>query len=283
MTEHSAIPEGPPAELIFRRRVNLVASLREIWGARELVWTLAERDWRARYKQAVLGSAWALITPIMLMVVFTVFFTRVAKVDTGGVPYELFAYLGLLSWTFFSTSFSQGGLSLDSNKSLLNKVYCPREVFPIASVLVAAFDTTIALTALGALFLIAGFAPKATSVWVPVLLIVQVGFALAMSMIVSVVVVYLRDIRHVIPILLQLGLFATPVAYSLESIPRSVQWLYSLVNPLAPVIDGYRRTVLWGQPPEWNLVGLAALSTSVLLVAGYALFKKLEPGIADVA
>src|SRR5918997_2693531 len=274
---------GPPSELLYKPGLRLGSALRELWRARELVWTIAERDWRARYKQAILGSAWALLTPLLLMAVFTVFFRRVATVDTRGVPYELFTYIGLLTWTFFSTSFNQGGLSLYNNKMLLNKVYCPREVFPIASVLVAAFDTAIALVALALLFVITGFVPQASSVWVPVLLLVQVGFAVAMSLLSSVIVIYLRDVRHTIPILLQLGLFATPVAYGIDAIPESLRGLYSFINPLAPVIDGYRRTVLWGEAPAWGLLGLGALSTVLLLVGGYLLFKRLEAGITDVA
>ena len=130
--EHS-VPTHPPSELLFRPKLRVLAAVREVWRGRELVRTLAERDFRVRYKQAVLGVAWAVLTPLALMVVFTVFFQRVAKVDTGGAPYALFAYLGLLPWTFFSTSVAQGGQSLVLNNQLLNKVYCPREVFPMAS------------------------------------------------------------------------------------------------------------------------------------------------------
>ncbi len=277
------VEPGPPRELLYRRRVGLVAAARELWASRELVWTLAERDYLARYKQAVLGFGWALFTPVALMVVFTVFFRRVADVDTGGAPYPLFSYLGLLPWTFFSTSISQGGLSLITNKMLLNKVYCPREVFPVSSVVVAGIDTAIALLALGALFVIYGFVPRLTSVWVPVLLLIQVTFTTSVALISSAVVVHLRDIRHALPILLQLGLFATPVAYGIDTIPAHLRGLYSVLNPLAPVIDGYRRTVLLGQQPAWDLVGLGGASSVVLLLVGYRLFKRLETGLADVA
>ena len=139
------VPEAPPAELRFRRRIRVGASLRELWLSRELIRSLAERDLRARYNQAFLGFAWAILTPVALMVVFTVFFQGVAKIDTGGVPYALFAYVGLVPWTFFSTSVSQGGQSLLTNTNVLTKVYCPREVFPLASVVVAAVDAVIAL------------------------------------------------------------------------------------------------------------------------------------------
>jgi ABC-type polysaccharide/polyol phosphate export permease len=244
---------------------------------------LAERELRARYKQAVLGLAWALITPLALMLVFTLFFNRAVEVETGGVPYPLFAYLGLLPWTFFSTSVSQGGQSLIQNIPLLNKVYFPREVFPIASVGVAGLDTLVALLPLGGLFAIYGFVPRATSFWVPVLLLVQVAFTLGMTLIVSAIVVYLRDLRHALPVLLQIGLFATPVAYGIDFVPDSFRTLYVVLNPLGAVIDGYRRTVLRGAAPDWGLVLPAAISAVVLLVTGYLLFKRMETGFADVA
>jgi ABC-type polysaccharide/polyol phosphate export permease len=280
--EHS-IPSQPPSELLFRPKLRVLAAVREVWRGRELVRTLAERDFRVRYKQAVLGVAWAVLTPLALMVVFTVFFQRVAKVDTGGAPYALFAYLGLLPWTFFSTSVAQGGQSLVLNNQLLNKVYCPREVFPMASTVVAAIDTTIAVAVLGLLFVVTGFVPKATSVWVPVLLAVQVAFTFGATLVISAVLVFFRDLRHALPVILQLGLFATPVAYGMDVVPEDLQVLYSAVNPLAPVIDGYRRTILLGLPPDWQLLVPGAVVSAVLLVAGYAVFKRMEPGFADYA
>lgn len=275
--------DAPPPELLHRRRIRLAWSLRRLWHVRELVWTVAERDFRVRYKQAVLGVAWAVLTPLILMGAFTVAFERVADIDTEGVPYPLFAIVGLVPWTFFSTSANQGSLSLISNKSLLNKVACPREVFPIASVGVAAIDATLALSSVALLFAVNEFAPRATVSWVPVLLVVQAAFALGVSLLLSVTVVYLRDIRYLVPMLLQVGLFLTPIGYSLDAIGAGVRPFFSLVNPLAPVIDGYRRAVLYGQAPQWDLVGLGALGALIYLVVGFTVFKRLEGGIADVA
>jgi ABC-2 type transport system permease protein/lipopolysaccharide transport system permease protein len=277
------VPEAPPAELRFRRRIRVGSSLRELWLSRELIRSLAERDLRARYNQAFLGFAWAILTPVALMVVFTIFFQGVAKIDTGGVPYALFAYVGLVPWTFFSTSVSQGGQSLLTNTNVLTKVYCPREVFPLASVMVAAVDAVIALTALLVLFAIYTFAPAATTVWVPLLVLIQLAFTLGFVLIISTVVIFLRDLKHVLPILLQLGIFATPVAYPMSKIPADVQVLYSIINPLAPIIDGYRRTVLYGLPPEWHLLGPATATSLILLVGGYLFFKRMEADFADAA
>jgi ABC-type polysaccharide/polyol phosphate export permease len=283
MTDIAQVPQEPASALRFRRKVSLIPALRELWQFRELVRTLSERELRARYKQAVLGFAWAILLPVIYMLVFTLFFQRVANVNTHGAPYALFSYLGLLPWTFYSGSLSSGGMSLLSNLPLLNKVYCPREVFPLASVATAAFDSILATGILLVLFVIEGFAPKATSIWVPVLLVVLLMFTIGSVLVVSSLVVYLRDVRHILPIVLQLGLFVTPVAYSMSAIPADVRWLYALVNPLAPIIEGLRTAVLYGHRPDLFLLGLGTITSAVLLVGGYVMFKKLETGIADVA
>jgi ABC-2 type transport system permease protein/lipopolysaccharide transport system permease protein len=257
--------------------------MREVLAHRELTRSLVERDLRARYKQAVLGFSWAIITPLMLMVVFTLFFKRVTSFDTGDAPYALFAYVGLVPWSFFSTAVMTGSNSLLSNQVLVNKVYCPREVFPIASTASAAVDALFALSAMFVLFAVYTFAPHAEAFWVVPLLIVQVAFTLAIVMMLSIFIVYLRDLRHLLPIMLQFGLLGTPVAYPLSKVPGAWRGLYCFLNPLAPCIDGYRRAVLFGQAPQWRYVGLGALSAAILLTFAYRVFKKLEVGIADVA
>jgi ABC-type polysaccharide/polyol phosphate export permease len=275
--------QGPPPELIFRRLVRPVAMARELWGRRELVVVLAERELRARYKQTRVGFAWALLTPFLMMVVFTLFFKRVVDVRTFGVPYPLFSYVGLLSWTFFAGALGKGAVSIVQNLTLLNKVYCPREVFPIASVATAGVDSAIAVSILGVLFVIYQFMPHLTSLWVPVLMAVQLAFTLGLTLLLSALLVYVRDIRQMLPMGLQLGLFATPVGYGLEVIPRSWWPWYSALNPLAPVIDGYRRTVLFGLPPRLDLVAIASVTSVVTLVGSYLAFKRMETGFADVA
>lgn len=277
------VPEAPPADLLYRHPVRLAAGAREVWRSREVVWALTRRDFVARYKQAVLGVGWAVFTPVVLMVVFSVFFQRVTKVETGGAPYALFAYLGLVPWTFFSASLLQGGTSLVTNNQVIRKIRAAREFFPISGVAVAFVDGAIAAAVLVLLFLWKGFAPHALGLLFPVFLAIQVAFTLATTLIASAVLVHVRDLRHGLPVLLQLGLFATPVAYGLAAIPPGWRSLYSLVNPLVPVIDAYRRTILLGVQPCWGLVALGALGATAYLVGGYALFKKLEPGIADVA
>ncbi len=277
------VPDSPPEELRFKRRIRLVPSLVELWQARELVRTLSERELRVRYKQAALGLAWAVVTPILLMVVFTVFFRRLADVETFGAPYALFSYLGVLPWTFFTSSFTTGGQSLITNNALLNKVYCPREVFPLSGVAIAGVDLLVSTSILGLLFLIYGFAPRVTSLWIPLILLVQLAFTVGVTLITSGLLVYVRDLRQLMPMIVQLGLFATPVAYGLDEIPQKFRLLHSLLNPLVPVIDGYRRTVLYGHAPQWDLLLPAAVTSAVALVVGYLGLKHLETRFADVA
>jgi ABC-type polysaccharide/polyol phosphate export permease len=280
----AAAVHGPPPELIFRRIVRPWSMLRELWSARELIVVLTERELRARYKQTKVGYAWALVTPFLLMVVFTVFFKRVADIKTPeDIPYPLFSYIALLPWTFFSGSLARGAVSITQNLTLLNKVYCPREVFPLAAVAIAAVDTTIAVSILGVLFVIYQFMPQTEIVWLPALMAVQLAFTIGVTLIFSALVVYLRDIRQLLPMILQFGLFATPIGYGLEVIPEKYWPLYSLLNPLAPVIDGYRRTVLLGAPPRLGLLAIGAFSGTLLLIFGYLLFKRMETGFADVA
>jgi ABC-type polysaccharide/polyol phosphate export permease len=273
----------PPPELRFRRRIHPIQSLTEIWRARELIRSVAERDLRARYKQAFLGVSWAILAPLATMLVLTLFVKRVLKVDTGGVPYPLFVYLGIVPWGFFSSSLSGGGTSLLSNKALLNRIHCPREVFPIASVGVSFIDMMMSLLALSLIFPITGFAPKATSFIALFLLPIQVAFALGAALLVSGIVIYLRDLTHAMSLIISLGFFATPIAYGIEAIPQRFHLIYAALNPMAAVIDGYRRTVLFGKAPQWDLVFVAAVSACVVLAVGYVAFKKLEAGVADVA
>jgi ABC-type polysaccharide/polyol phosphate export permease len=275
----------PRREIWFHRPISLLSAIKELWDFRELTITLAERDLRVRYKQAVLGIAWALIAPVVMMVAFTVLFNRFAKVNTGGAPYALFSYLGLLPWTFFSTSLSQGGLSLVSNNDLLNKLYCPREVFPIAAIADAAVDALIATCVLGLLFPITGFTPKTEVYYLPLLLIVLLMFTLAVTLAVAAITVYARDLRLALPLAIQVGLFVTPVVYGASAISASKGFLivYSAINPLVPVIDGLRNTVLDGVPPDWISLGVGAASSLLYLLGAFTLFKRLEVGMADVA
>jgi len=274
---------GPPPGTRFRRRLGPVAAVRQLWGARELTRALASREFRARYKQTLLGMSWAVVTPLLLMMVFVLFVEDLANVDAGDAPYAVFTYVGLLPWAFFSTSVSRGGTVLILESSVLNKVKCPREVFPIANVAVAGLDFAVGLVVLVGLFLITGFAPQPELYWAPFIFGVQVVATIGIVLVTSITVVYIRDLAQALPLLLQVGLFATPVAYSIESLPEGSRTLYAAINPLVGVIASYRLTILQGDPPDWSLLGPSALSAIAWFVLGYALFKRLETGIADVS
>jgi ABC-2 type transport system permease protein/lipopolysaccharide transport system permease protein len=280
---HRSVPDEPPVDLIFKRTMRPWAMLRELFRSGELVRALTERDFRARYKQTKVGFAWALLTPLLLMVAFSLFFKTAADIDTGGIPYPLFSFVALVPWTLFSNSVSTGAVSITQNLSLVNKVYCPREVFPLSSIGIAGVDAAISLLMLGLLFVIFGEAPQPESVWVLVLLPIQLAFTIGVTLLLSALVVYLRDVRQILPMALQFALFATPVAYAFDVLDEKFQPVASAVNPLAPIIDSYRLTVLYGQAPDLGLVGIAAGVSVLWLVVGYLLFKRLETGFADVA
>lgn len=283
MSSRQPIPSSPAPELRFRRKIDLVGSVRELWRSRALIRTLAERDLRARYKQTSLGFAWAIVPPVGMLIVFSVFVKRIGDVFTEGVPYELYAYVGLITWGFFSSAIGGAGQALLANMSLMNKVYCPREVFPLAGIATSTVDAAVSAIVLLGLFAINGYAPRLESVWVPVILLVQVAATTGAVLLMSVAMVYLRDLRHALGIILQIGLFATPVAYSIQAVPEAWRSLYCFANPIAGVIDSYRQTVLLGEAPTWSILGPAAASSALLLVGGFAVFKKLETGLADVA
>jgi len=274
---------SPPPELLYRHRLNVRRDLLDLWRNRALVRTLAERDIRASYKQSFFGFGWAIVTPLLTVLVFTIFFKRIGKINTGDIPYPLFAYVGLLPWSFFTSSVSSGSGSLIFNSTILNKVYCPREVFPVASILVQAVDTILASAVLGLLFIYYGTAPKPTTVWVPLYVLIQLALTVGLTLAFSTAIVYVRDLKQVQGGILQMGLFLTPVAWPMSAIPAKYQPAYCAINPLAAVIDGYRRAVLEGKPPAWDLVLPAALTALVVLLLGYYIFRRLEGGIADVA
>lgn len=283
MTATTAEVAGPPASLRYRRRLTPGQAMTELWQSRGLIRTLVERDLRVRYKRTFLGFGWAIMSPVVFMLAFTLFFQRAGHFATGGVPYALFSYVALVPWTFFATTVSTGSGSLLGNLSLLNKVYCPREVFPIAAALTAAFDAIVSAAVLVVLFGVYTYAPAVQTLWVPLLLAVECAFALGVAFFSASTLIYLRDLRYVVPMVVQIGMFASPVAYGIDVIPAGFRPVYAVLDPMGPVLDGIRRTVLHGMNPDWGLLGLSALASVVWLVGGYVLFKRLETGFADIA
>lgn len=278
------VPEAPPAEMRYRRALRFKDSIPALWRSRSIIWSLTVRDLRSTYSQEVLGIAWALVAPVTLMVLFTFLVGRFGanKIDTGGVWYPIFAYVGLLPWTFFSSSVSSGGTSLVGN-ALLNKVYAPREVFPISDILGSIVNALCASIALAALFVIDGTWPSATSYWAIPLVLILFVFTTGVTLLLAGLTVYLRDMRHALPLILQGGLILSPIIYGLNKIPSEYRDLYVALNPLAGVIDGLRRSILYDRPPDATYTLIAAVMACIWLVASYALFKRLETGFADVS
>jgi len=255
-------------------------ALHTLWQHRELVYSLIFRDIRSRYKQSVLGIAWALLQPLAMTIVFTVVMSYIAKVDTKGIPYPIFAYIAMLPWTFFASGLTSGTECLVGNFNLITKIYFPREVFPISAVLGKVVDLGLGILVLIPLFIIYRVEITPWILLVLPVLIIQTAFLLGIPVILSSANLFYRDIRHVLPLLTQVWMYLTPIIYGLDMVPKRFLSLYML-NPMAVLMDTIRNAALRGQAPMWNYLGISALVALVTLVIGYRLFKKLEPMFAE--
>jgi lipopolysaccharide transport system permease protein len=248
---------------------------------RELLWTLALREVQIRYRQAILGAAWAVLQPVTLMAAFTLFFGWFLQVPSDDAPYPIFAYGGLLPWLFFAASLSAGTPSLTNNAALVSKVAFPREILPLAAMVAAAMDFAVAAAAFAVLLAIYGVSPTVQLLYVPVLLLIQAFFTAGIVLFFAALNVAYRDVRHVLPLLVQLWMFATPVIYPLSVIPDRLR-VWFLLNPMAGLVDNFRRVVVRGMPPDFLSLGLAALVSFLLLLGGYQYFKRAEAEFADI-
>ncbi|SVA40147.1 uncharacterized protein METZ01_LOCUS93001, partial [marine metagenome] len=255
--------------------------LRGVWEYRELVWFLIWRDIKVRYKQASLGIAWAVIQPVMTMLVFTLIFGRLAQLPSDGLPYPVFTFTALLPWQLFSGALTGSANSVVNSASLISKVYFPRLVIPIASVMATLVDFTISFGVLLGLMAWYGISLRLAVVVLPLLVMLALAIALAVGLWASALNVRYRDVRHVMPFVVQFWLLASPVAYS-TSLITSPTWraVYSL-NPMVGVIEGFRWAVLGSTPPS-VLVVPSVLVTGVLLAGGLFFFRRTEASFADV-
>jgi lipopolysaccharide transport system permease protein len=256
-------------------------ALRELWVFREVLWAFAVRQVKVKYKQAAIGVGWAVVQPIAAAGIFALFLGRFANVASEGAPYLLFALCGTVIWTYFSGSASSAAESLVTDSALLRKVFFPREVLPLASILAGLVDFAPGIATLFAAALLYGIVPGLAWLALPLVLAIVVLFAAAFGLGLSGLNVYYRDVRYVLPFVLQLGLFASPVVYSLASVPAGWRDLYEVLNPLAAVIDGVRRIVLHNEWPQFGITFGALGWCALLAVASYALFKRLERGFTD--
>jgi lipopolysaccharide transport system permease protein len=277
----SAINEVPIPTLKIRPPKKWVPiNFSEIWQYRELLYFFVWRDVKIRYKQTALGFLWAIIQPLFLMVVFTLFFGGLAKIPSEGIPYPLFSFAALIPWTLFAEGLTRSTTSMVSNANIMTKVYFPRLIMPISGILSPLVDFTIAFIILILMMAYYGFVPTIAIILLPLFIILAIMTSLAVGLWLSALNVKYRDFQYTIPFLIQLWLFASPVVYPSSLLPAQLQVLYGL-NPMAGVIEGFRWALLGTNPPGAMIlvsVGVVVL----LLVGGLLYFKRMEQYFADV-
>jgi lipopolysaccharide transport system permease protein len=255
--------------------------LSEVWKFRELLLFLTWRDIKVRYKQTALGAAWAILQPVLTMIVFSIIFGGLAKLPSNGIPYPIFTFTALLPWQLFAFALTQSSNSLVGSQNLISKVYFPRLVVPFSSVLAGVVDFGIAFIVLIAMMIYFGIEVTSTVLLLPVFLILALTSALAIGLWLSALNVKYRDIRYVIPFLTQFWMYATPIAYSSSLIPEKWHWLYSL-NPMTGVVEGFRFAILGKSSLDVLSLCISAGMVIALLIAGLYYFKRMESSFADI-
>jgi lipopolysaccharide transport system permease protein len=271
----------PPVLHIRPRRGWQPLDLKQLWEYRELMYFLSWRDIKVRYKQTALGAAWAVIQPLMTMVVFSIFFGKLAKMPSDGIPYPLFAYAALVPWTFFANSLTQASNSLLQNSNMLKKIYFPRLVMPISSIISGTVDFIFAFIVLIAMMFFYGILPTVNIIWLPFLMLLALGTALGGGLWLSAINVQYRDVRYVIPFLIQVWLFATPIAYPSSLLSEPWRTLYGL-NPMVGVVEGFRWALLGTETAPGTAVVVSSFMAGILLVSGTYYFRRMEKTFADI-
>ena len=269
-----------PWSTIERTNSWKIFDLSELWAYRELLFFLTWRDVRVRYKQAVLGMGWVVLQPLLMTLVFTIFLGVIVRVPSDGVPYPIFAYSGLLLWTFFSGAISGSGNSLVGNAHLITKVYFPRLLVPLASILARVVDLVVALVMLVGLMIYFRVGVSTGLLMAPVMIILLALLALGLGMWTSALNVKYRDVGLALPVFIQLWMFVSPVVYPLTLVPERWRFVYSL-NPLVGIIEGFR-AALFGKSFNWQALGISAIVTVALLVYAAYVFKRREKTFADI-
>jgi lipopolysaccharide transport system permease protein len=253
----------------------------ELWEYRELLYFLIWRDVKVRYKQTALGVLWAIIQPVLTMVVFSIFFGKLGKLSSDGLPYPIFSFAALVPWTLFSSGLTQATNSLVSSSNLIQKVYFPRLIIPIATVLAGVVDFLLALAVLLVLMLYYGITPTINILWLPLFLLMTIIASLAVSLWLSALNVQYRDVKYVIPFLTQIWMFATPIAYSSSLLSESWRTVYGL-NPMVGVVEGFRWALLGTNTSPGMMAIVSAGVALILLVSGAYYFRRLEKTFADL-
>ncbi len=279
--EQGRMPGTTSRTLVIRPPRGWVPiNLRALWAYRELLYSLTWREVTVRYKQTALGFGWAIIQPFFMMIVFTLFFGNLAKVPSGGIPYPLFSYAALLPWTLFAEGISRASMSLVQDANLVQKVYFPRLVMPLSGILSPLVDFAIAFTILIGMMVFYGYPPTLNLIWLPAFILLAMATALGVGLWLSAINIKYRDVRYVLPFLIQLWLFASPVVYPSSLLPPRFQAVYGL-NPMAGVIEGFRWALL-GTAPPGSLIGVSIIMVIAILISGAFYFRRCEKAFADV-
>jgi lipopolysaccharide transport system permease protein len=255
--------------------------LKELFEYRELVYFLIWRDIKVRYKQTVLGAAWAIIQPFFTMIVFSIFFGRLARMPSDGIPYPIFSFAALVPWTFFSNGLNQGSNSLVSSANLIKKVYFPRLAIPLATVSSGIVDFALAFIMLLGMMLYYGIIPTTNILWLPVFVLLSLIISLGVSLWLSAMNVQFRDVRYIIPFLTQLWLFATPIAYPSSLLSEPWRTIYG-INPMVGVVEGFRWALLGTNTAPGPVILVSLLVSLAILVSGTLYFRRMEKNFADI-
>jgi len=270
-----------PSEIVIRAGGSWTGYWSELWRFRELFVFLAWRDVKVRYKQMTIGIGWALIRPLMVMIIFTIVFSRLAKLPSpGDVPYPLLVMAAMLAWQFFASVMGEGSNSVLTNANLITKVYFPRVIVPASAVVVAFVDLMISGLLMLGMFIWYGFLPPVQVLLLPLFLILALASALGLGLLLSALTVKYRDFRYIVPFIVQFGLYVTPVGYSTMSIPVDYRWLFGL-NPMVGVIEGFRWCLLGTAYLGDGVLVASVVTTALLLVLGFRYFRATERQFAD--
>lgn len=256
--------------------------LKDLWEYRELLYFLAWRDVKIRYKQTILGGLWAIAQPFLTMVVFSLFFGRLAKMPSDGIPYPIFSYAALVPWTFFSTGITKASNSLVGSSNLLKKVYFPRLAMPIASVIAGLVDLALALLVLVLMMLYFGIIPTMNVLWTPVLTLLALAACLGVSFWLAAMNVQFRDVRYTVPFIVQTWMFATPIAYPSSLIGDPFWQLVYALNPMVGVVEGFRWALLGTQTAPVAMIAVSGVAALLMLMSGAYYFRRMERVFADV-
>jgi len=271
-----------PKRLFLKEGLQFFSNIHELFQARELLLTWTIREFRIRYSQSVLGLAWAILQPLLLMLISTVVFSVFLRVQPPqGVPYPVFVYTALLPWSFFANALTTAIPIIVANFNLVSKIYFPREILPLAMILVALADFVISAMVLVLLLIYYQMPVGPTVLILPLLIVIQLVLTIGLALVASALNVYYRDIRFVVPLILQTWLYLTPVFYPLETVPEKFRPLI-LLNPMATLIQSYRDIILYHQPPDWRFLAITTIISCLIFVFSYSYFKQAERQFADI-